>query len=200
MSTHRSLVRVAGILGLLATLILIINAAKRAGLFEPAFFNQLLSPFGAMLGTVAIVGLFVYAAPVTKFAAIAAAANIVAMTGLVGGEFITNLVFDETTASGIQTLLQGPLRAALVGIGALYIVATCLLVLALWRSALPQWALVVYAAGTIGIGLRVLLPSGAVPISLLLLSVGLAALSLHLLRAQPDAATKDADRLGAVTV
>lgn len=178
-----SLRRLGGVMGLLSAVVLLVNAAKRSGLLPQIPPVQLVAPI-AQLGALALVTvLFLVATrPTSRVALAAHLVNAVALTLLVGVEFVLNLVFPYLTAGARAELLAGPLGVALPVVSVLFLIGTLAFnaVLIRHRRA-PVWACVVYAFGGSLVALRSVLPEWGLVSGLVLLAGGVVGLSIWLL-------------------
>ncbi|GAA4968114.1 hypothetical protein [Kineococcus glutinatus] len=177
----------AGIAGLLAAAVLVVNAAKRAQLVPTTPFTQLVAPLGEVFALALVTGLYlVCASRIGLLGRIASAVNYVALGALVGVEFVINLVFSRLDPAQITELRAGPLGVALTTASVLFLVGSLGFTATLARTAIPpRGALALYAAGSVPVALRAFVPELVLDLGLLVLAAGVAWLAAWLLRTAP---------------
>jgi len=181
-SILRSELRLAAVAGWLSAAVLLMNAAEDSGLLRDAPFTQLAAPLGQIFAIVLVVGLYL-AARATGGGLLRAGlvANVVALAALTGVAFVLNLVFAYLERPEIDSLLAGPLGAALIIVSVLFIVASLTFVAGLWRAGgTPRAALALYAVAALPIGLRAFVPELALQLALVVLAAALAWLAVAL--------------------
>lgn len=173
-------VRVAAGAGFVAAAVLVVNASKRAGLIPTNDVTQLVAPLAQIAAMVLLLGVVAWTgARGWRLAAIIA--NAAVLAGLVGAEFVTNLVFSEVDGSTVDQLLAGPLGVALTVVSVAFLVTSVLLVVALW-SELPRWALALYGLGAIPVSLRSVVPEAALDLGLLGIAIAVVGFATTMLR------------------
>ncbi|MGW2255982.1 hypothetical protein ACWCXH_38445 [Kitasatospora sp. NPDC001660] len=179
-----TLYRLSAIAGFLCALILLINAGRRGGVIANSDLTHVIAPLGEIFGLVAISGLyFIQRGQGGRLGLVGYGIHFVGLAGLVGAEFILNLIFPALPAAQVTALLGGPAGAALKASSLLFLIGAMLFAAALWRVAvLPRPAVLLYALGCVPIGLRGVLPAVTLPIGLAGFSAALVWLSVELLR------------------
>lgn len=174
--------QMAAAAGMASALVVIVNTAKRAGVIPASAAIQLVAPLAQVLALLLVVALFArVGSRAGHFGIVAFALNFVAVTLLVGVEFVTNLVFPRLDDATITDLRQGPLGAMLVIASILFLVGTVAFAASLWRGeGPPRTALLLYAAGAIPVSLRAAVPEQALQAGLLVLAVAVCWLSVWL--------------------
>ena len=181
--------RLGGYAGLLCAAVLLVNAAKRAGLLPAVAFVQLLAPLAQLAALGLVTALFVVG--VRRVGALALTgyvANCVALGLLVGVEFVLNLVFPYSDPAQVAALRSGPLGVALLVASVLFLVGTLVFVGTLLAgrrdgTGVPRWACVSYMLGGTLVALRAFVPELVLQVGLLALAAGVLGLAVWLLRA-----------------
>jgi len=180
--------RAAGIAGVVTTLVLLVNTAKRIGILPMTDLTQLVAPVAQLAGIVLVLGLLGRSRAPSAFQLGTAVANAVVFAGLVGVEVVINLVFAHLDPTAIAALRGGPLGVAFTVASLAFLAGSILLVLAFWRDG-PRWALLLYGAGAVPVALRAFVPEAALQGGLIVLAVGIGGLAVSLLTAsarRPD--------------
>lgn len=184
-NTRYSFFVAGGIAGLLSAVILLVNAAKRAGIIPVTDLTQLLAPLAQLS---AIVFFLIILARVTGARAVAVIANIVTLAALVGVEFVINLVFAQVDPQTIATLREGPLGLALTVSSIAFLLVSLWLATALWNRL--GVGVIVYAVGTIPVALRSFVPEIVLDLGLVAMAIGVAAMSIRMLRGRVTESTR----------
>jgi hypothetical protein len=118
------------------------------------------------------------------------------LAGLVGVEFVLNLVFPYLDRDIVAVLRHGPLAIALTAVSLLFLVGTAIFMLTLWRtSTAPKGAVLLYTASTIPIALRTVFPETVLQLGLIGLAAAISWLTIWMLRNIPsETAIEVADR------
>jgi hypothetical protein len=150
-----------------------VNAAKRAGVIPTSPFTQLAAPVAQMAAIGLVIGIYLVTSRKTgALGASGAALTVISLAGLVGVEFVLNLVFPYVDPGVIMALRAGPLGIALTAVSVLFLLGTVVFMVALWRdSSVPKGAVLLYTASAIPIALRTVFPETVLQLGL----VGLAA-------------------------
>jgi hypothetical protein len=168
-----ALIRIFAFAGFLSAAILVVNAAKRAGVIPTSPFTQLAAPVAQLAAIGLVIGIFLVVS--RKAGALAVAGTVLTVTalaGLVGVEFVLNLVFPYLDPALIMSLRAGPLGIALTAVSVLFLLGTAVLMSALWRNSdVPKGAVLLYTLSAVPIALRTVFPETALQLGL----VGLAA-------------------------
>ena len=181
----RSLSLVFILAGLLAAVVLVVNAAKRAQILELTAATQLVAPLAQLLAIGLIVGIFV-ATPAMRgrIGSVGVVLYVGSLVALVGVEFVINLVFPYVTPEIIADLRAGPLGTALLVTSIAFLLGTIFFFTALWRvPGSPKIAILVSVLSSLPIALRTAFPEVVLQIGLVGLAIGVTMLSLWLLRA-----------------
>lgn len=94
-----------------------------------------------------------------SLAASGALLTVISLAGLVGVEFVLNLVFPYVDPGVIMALRAGPLGIALTAVSVLFLLGTVVFMVALRRtSGVPKGAVLRYTASAIPIALRTIFP------------------------------------------
>jgi hypothetical protein len=162
--------------------VLLINAAKRAELIPTSAFTQLVAPLAQILALALVTALYLAVGRRTgTFGLVAFFVNALALSALVGVEFVINLVFIELPVQTIEALRDGSLGIALTAASILFLLGTLAFVTAMLRTReLPTAPLVLYAVGVIPIALRAFVPEAILDLGLVSLAVGVAWLGIWL--------------------
>ena len=171
-----TLYRSAATAGAGSAVVLLINAAKRAEVIPTSAFTQLVAPIAQILALAFITGLYVaFGRHAGRFGLVAFLLNAVALVGLVGVEFVINLVFAELPTGTIETLRAGPLGVALTVASVLFLLGTATFVASMIRTRrLPTWPLALYAIGALPVSLRAFVPEAVLDLGLVTLAAGIA--------------------------
>jgi hypothetical protein len=187
-----TLYRVAAAAGCGSALVLLVNAAKRAELIPTSAVTQLIAPLAQILALALVAGLYLAVGRRTgTFGLVAFLVNALALSALVGVEFVINLVFIELPVETIEALRDGSLGIALTAASVLFLVGTLAFVTAMLRTReLPTAPLVLYAVGVIPIALRAFVPEAILDLGLVTLAVGVAWLGIWLFASSSRVATR----------
>jgi hypothetical protein len=173
--------RLAAVAGWLCAAILLVNTAKRAALLPANPITQLLAPLGVIFAIGLILGLYVAARRSGgALLTIGLIANLAAVAGLVGGEYVSNFVFAYIEPAQVDELLAGPLGVALTVTSLLFIVATLVYTAGLWQGGAPRLPVVLWAVAVFPIGLRAFVPELALQLGLVVLAAAVVWLSVTL--------------------
>ncbi|GEA86415.1 hypothetical protein [Cellulomonas cellasea] len=177
-----TLYRFAAVAGIGSALVLLVNAAKRAELLPTTAATQLVAPLAQVLALALVTGLYVAAGRRSGVVgSVAFVLNALALSLLVGVEFVLNLVFVEVPAATVADLRGGPLGSALVVTSVLFLLGTLLYVGALLRTRrVPVVPLVLYAAGAVPVALRAFVPELVLDLGLVMLAAGIGSLAVWL--------------------
>jgi hypothetical protein len=173
------------IAGFVAAIVLVINAAKRAEILPLSAATQLVAPLAQLMALALVIGIFV-ATPAMRgrLGSIGVLLYGASLVGLVGVEFIINLVFPYVAPEVIGELRAGPLGTALLVVSLSFLVGTILFYGALWRVAQsPKLAIIVSILSTVPIALRTAFPETVLQIGLVGLAIGVTMLTIWLMRA-----------------
>jgi hypothetical protein len=181
------LIKIFAFAGFLSAAILVVNAAKRAGVIPTSPFTQLAAPLAQLAAIGLVIGLYlVISRKAGALGASGAVLSVASLAGLVGVEFVLNLVFPYVDPGVITALRAGPLGIALTVVSMLFLLATIVFMSALWRtSAVPKGALVLYTASAIPIALRTVFPETVLQLGLIGLAVAITWLASWMLRNDP---------------
>lgn len=187
------------IAGFLAATVLVINAAKRAEILPLSSATQLVAPLAQLMALVLVIGIFV-ATPAMRgrLGSIGVMLYGASLVGLVGVEFVINLVFPYVAPEVIGELREGPLGTALLVVSMSFLLGTIIFYSALWRVAQsPKLAIIVSILSTVPIALRTAFPETVLQIGLVGLAIGVTLLTIWLMRAGRTNAAYVAPRLRA---
>jgi hypothetical protein len=188
-----ALIRIFAFAGFISTAILLVNAAKRAGIIPTSPFTQLAAPIAQIAAIGLVIGMYLLIS--RKAGALAASGAVISVTslaGLVGVEFVLNLVFPYIGQDVVAVLRSGPLGIALTVVSMLFLLGTVIFMLALWRtSSVPKGAIILYTASSLPIALRTVFPETVLQLGLVGLAVAAAFLATWMLRNIPRTTAVD---------
>src|SRR4051812_35283453 len=99
------LIKVSAFAGFLSAAILVVNAIKRAGVIPTSPFTQLAAPVAQMAAIGWVIGIYLVTSRKTgALGASGAALTVISLAGLVGVEFVLNLVFPYVDPGVIMAL------------------------------------------------------------------------------------------------
>jgi hypothetical protein len=179
------------IAGFAAAIVLLVNAAKRAEILTLSPVTQLVAPVAQLMAVGLVVGIFV-ATPAMRgrLGSIGVLLYSASLVGLVGVEFIINLVFPYVTPEIIGQLRAGPLGTALTVVSIAFLTGTLVFYAALWRVAKsPKLAIIITVVSSVPIALRTAFPEVVLQLGLVGLAVGVTMLTFWLFRSGRVAAT-----------
>lgn len=182
-----ALIKIFAFAGLFSAAILLVNAAKRAGVIPTSPFTQLAAPLAQLAAIGLVIGIYLLVshksgALVTSGAVL----SVMSLAGLVGAEFVLNLVFPYVDGGVIDVLRAGPLGTALTVVSVLFLLGTVVLMLGLWRtSSVPRGAVAIYTASVVPIALRTVFPETVLQMGLVGLAVAVTWFALWMLRSNP---------------
>ena len=176
--------RVFAVAGVLSGVILVVNAAKRAGILPSVAATQLVAPFASLFALALVIGIVV-ATPAMRgrLGAIGALLYGASLAGFVAAEWVINLVFRYVDAELISELRAGPLGIAFTVTSVGVLIGGLVFFIALWRvPKSPKIAIIVTMISSVPVALRTLFPEIVLDVSLAALAVGVGWLSVWLLR------------------
>ena len=176
------LYRIAAAAGIGSAAVLLINAAKRAGVIPTSPFTQLVAPVAEILALALVTALYLaFGRRTGTFGLVAYLLNVFALSALVGVEFVINLVFRDLPGATVQGLLAGSLGVAVTATSVLFLLGTLGFVAAMLRSRkVPAVPLVLYAVGAIPVSLRAFVPEAVLDLGLVVMAAGIAWLAVWL--------------------
>jgi hypothetical protein len=180
----RSLSLVFVIAGFISAIVLVVNAAKRAEILALSPATQLAAPLAQLMAIGLIVGIYV-ATPAMRgrLGSIGVVLYVASLVGLVGVEFVINLVFPYVAPEIIGELRAGPLGIALTVASVSFLLGTIIFYSALWRVVgSPKVAIIVSVLSSVPIALRTAFPEVVLQIGLVGLAVGVSMLTVWLIR------------------
>jgi hypothetical protein len=182
------LIRIFAVAGFVSAAILVVNAAKRAGVIPTSPFTQLAAPIAQLAAIGLVIGIYLLVSrQAGALGATGAIISVISLAGLVGVEFVLNLVFPYVDPGVVTALRAGPLGIALTAVSVLFLLGTVVLMLALWRSStVPKAAVVLYTASVIPIALRTVFPETVLQLGLVGLAVAIVWLAFWMLRNVPE--------------
>jgi hypothetical protein len=188
-----ALIRIFAFAGFISTAILLINAAKRAGIIPTSPFTQLAAPIAQIAAIGLVIGLYLLVSRKAGALAVSGAViSVMSLAGLVGVEFVLNLVFPYVGQDVVAVLRSGPLGIALTVVSMIFLLGTVIFMLALWRtSSVPKGAIILYTASSLPIALRTVFPETVLQLGLVGLAVAAAFLATWMLRSIPGKAAAD---------
>jgi hypothetical protein len=180
--------------GFVAALVLLVNAAKRAEILALSPATQLVAPLAQLMALGLVVGIFAATPAIRgRLGSIGVLLYGASLVGLVGVEFIINLVFPYVTPEIIGDLRAGPLGIALTVVSIAFLTGTLVFYTALWRVARsPKVGIIISIVSSVPIALRTAFPEVVLQLGLVGLAVGVALLTVWLLRAGRVTAPLDA--------
>ncbi|HEX9338698.1 MAG TPA: hypothetical protein VF892_22565 [Pseudonocardiaceae bacterium] len=183
MSVDR-LYRAAALSGLLSALVLVSNAGRRARLLPNAAPLHGIAPLAETFGLLALTGLYLRHRQSGGALGLAGyATSFVGLSGLLGAEFVINLIFPAIGTARANVLLHGLTGTVFLVAAVLFLVGTVGFGAALWRDhVLPRTATAAYMVGGVVISLRNVVPVGALVGGLLVAALGIGWLSVALAR------------------
>lgn len=175
-------IRAAAAAGCGSAVVLLINAAKRADFIPTSAFTQLIVPLAQILALAFVTALYLaFGRRTGTFGLVAFLLNAVALSALVGVEFVINLVFRELPADTVAALRDGSLGIALTATSILFLLGTLAFVTAMLRTReVPVAPLILYAVGAVPVSLRAFVPEAVLDAGLAVLAVGIAWLAIWL--------------------
>lgn len=168
--------------GFPAAAILVVNALKRAEILPLTPVTQLAAPLAQLLAVALIVSIFATVRSMQgRLGSIGVVLYVGSLVGLVGVEFVINLVFPYVGAEAIPTLLAGPLGIAFTVASVSFLLGSIVFFVALWRvDGAPKVAIVIALISTIPIALRMAFPEVVLQIALVGLAAGIVLLTVWL--------------------
>jgi hypothetical protein len=180
----RTLSLVFVIEGFISAIVLVVNAAKRAEILALSPATQLAAPLAQLMAIGLIVGIYV-ATPAMRgrLGSIGVVLYVASLVGLVGVEFVINLVFPYVAPEIVGELRAGPLGIALTVASVSFLLGTIIFYSALWRVVgSPKVAIIVSVLSSVPIALRTAFPEVVLQIGLVGLAVGVSMLTVWLIR------------------
>ena len=192
----RSLRPVFLIAGFVSAIVLLVNAAKRAEILALSPVTQLVAPLAQLMAMGLVVGIFVATPAIRgRLGSMGVVLYSASLVGLVGVEFIINLVFPYVTPEIIGELRAGPLGTALTVVSIAFLTGTLVFYAALWRvTQSPKLAIIISVVSSVPIALRTAFPEAVLQLGLVGLAVGVTMLTFWLVRSGRVAAAASATR------
>ena len=180
-------IRLTAVAGLVAAVVLFVNAAKRAGLMPISSATQLVAPLAQALAIILVVGLAAVAMrQSSRYSSVALALNILGLAAVTGAEWVINLVFVGLEPVQIAALRAGPLGTAFLAASITFLLGSILYCIALLRDGkAPRIPVIAYAIATVPIGLRIFVPELVLDLALGLLGASVTWLALWMLGSHP---------------
>jgi hypothetical protein len=177
-----TLYRIAAAAGCGSAVVLLVNAAKRAEVIPTSAFTQLIAPLAQILALAFVTALYLaFGRRAGTFGLVAFLLNALALSALVGVEFVINLVLADLPAETVAVLRDGSLGIALTAASVLFLLGTLGFVAAMLRTRrVPTTPLVMYAVGAVPVALRAFVPEAVLDLGLAVLAVGIAWLAVWL--------------------
>lgn len=194
------LARVLTFAGFPAAAILVVNALKRAEILPLSPATQLAAPFAQLLSIALVVGLFA-AIPAlrTRLGSVGVVLYVASLGGLVGVEYVINLVFPYIDAASVPTALAGPLGVAFTVTSIAFLVGTILFFAALWRvPGSPKVGIIIAIVSTVPIALRMSFPEVVLQAGLVGLALGIVLVTVWAVRSRSRAAVESDSLLARV--
>jgi hypothetical protein len=161
--------------GVGTAVILLVNAAKRAEVIPTSALTQLVAPLAQILALVLVTALyFAFGRRAGTFGLVAFLLNSLALSALVGVEFVINLVFADLPDRTIEALRDGPQGVALTVASIAFLLGTLAFVASMLRTReVPTVPLVLYAVGAVPVALRAFVPEPGLDLGLATMAVGI---------------------------
>ncbi|MFJ8623681.1 hypothetical protein ACIRD3_12665 [Kitasatospora sp. NPDC093550] len=194
MPTH-TLYRLAGWAGTISAAILILNSARRGALIpDNLAFTHALAPLAEAFGLLLITGLYLADRQRSgTLGVVGYTLNFLGMAGLLGVEYILNLVFPELAEAQIASLLGGLTGAMFKASSIVFLLGAVILGASMWRAGqAPRLAVAAYVLGATPVALRGVLPAATFPPGLMVMAVGVAGLGIFLVRRAPRLTLQEA--------
>lgn len=179
------LYRLAGLAGLLAGVLLLLNDLRRIGLVPLNAVSESIAPIPAVLALFALTGLYLWQRERSGLLGLVGyALNSAGIAGLLVVEFSAHYLFSDLSDDAIKELIAGRPKAGFLVIAGVFALGVILFAVASWRSGrYPRWAVALYAVGFLLAAGRNALPDALVSVGFALGSVGTLALAATLWRA-----------------
>ena len=183
-----TLYRIGAAAGVGSSVILLINAAKRAEIIPTSAFTQLVAPLAQIFALAVITALyFAFGRLAGTLGLVAFLLNAFSLAALVGVEFVINLVFSDLPVDTIDALRAGTLGAALTVASIAFLLGTLAYVTAMLRTRqVPTVPMVLYAVGAVPISLRAFVPEAALNLGLVSVALGVGWLGIWLFNRSND--------------
>ena len=189
-----TLYRLAGWAGAVSATILVLNAARRGHLIPDNLpVTHVLAPLAEAFGLLLLTGLFLAAQRrIGTLGTLGYALNFLGLAGLLGVEYILNLVFPELTKAQIATLANGLTGTMFTATSIVFLAGAIIFGAALWRSQqTPRAAVAAYVLGATLVALRGVLPAATFPPGVLVMAVGIAWMGITLIKHAPRSEPED---------
>ena len=184
----RTLYRLAGWAGAVSAGILVLNAARRGHLIPDNLpVTHALAPLAEAFGLLLLTGVFLAAHRRTgTLGTLGYALNFLGLAGLLGVEYILNLVFPELTKAQIATLINGLTGTMFTATSIVFLTGAIIFGVALWQTKqTPRAAVAAYVLGATPVALRGVLPAATLPPGVLVMAIGIAWMGITLIKHTP---------------
>ena len=120
-----TLYRIAAAAGLGSAAVLLVNAAKRAEIIPTSAVTQLVAPLAQILALALVTALYLgFGRSTGRLGLVAFLLNWLALSALIGVEFVINLVFRYLPSETVQALRAAPLGIALTAASVLFLLGS----------------------------------------------------------------------------
>ncbi len=186
--------------GFISAIVLIVNAAKRAEVLALSPATQLVAPLAQLAAIGLIVGIFAATPAIRgRLGSVGVVLYVASLVGLVGVEFVINLVFPYVGPEIVAELRAGPLGIAFTVVSIAFLLGTIVFFTALWRVARsPKVAIIASVISSAAIALRAALPEAVLQVGLVGLAVGISLLTVWLVRVGRSSAAEVGSRAPAL--
>ncbi|GAA2210046.1 hypothetical protein GCM10009850_055050 [Nonomuraea monospora] len=193
--------RVAGVAGFVCAVLLVVNAARRAGLVAETAFTHAIAPFAALTGLLAITGIYLFIrARAGTLGLVGYVLNSAGLAGAFAVEYTLHFVFPYLGGGVVSGLLAGGTGRAFLVTSAVLLVGVVTFGAAAVRSGvMPVVGVVLYVVGMVPGSLRNLVPEAVYLGGLVMAAVGVAWMAVRLwTTAEEEAAVVGVGRRGGV--
>ncbi|MEV6031115.1 hypothetical protein AB0L65_08200 [Nonomuraea sp. NPDC052116] len=180
--------RVTAAAGFVCAVLLVVNSARRAGLLPETAFTHAIAPFGALMGLLAITGIYlIVRGTAGSLGLIGYVLNSAGLAGAFAIEYILHFVFPYLGGGTVSELLAGSTgRAFLVTSAVLLAGVLTFSVAAIRSGAMPAVGVVLYAVGMVPGSLRNVVPVPVYLAGLVVAAIGVAWMAARLWRAEEE--------------
>lgn len=189
-ATLRSWYRLTGILGLIGSVVLVLNGARLLELLPNNDLMHVVALFATLFGLFTLMGVALRQhMRLGRLGTIGFVLNAAGLAGAFAIEFVLHAIFPALPKATINELVEGRGGTAFLLVSVVLVTGVLIFGIATWRTRVfPSWAVAVYMIGLSLVAVGRPLPVAVYVAGVIIAAVGISGLSLALVRAasEPD--------------
>jgi hypothetical protein len=189
-TTLRSWYRLTGILGLIGSVVLVLNGARLLEFLPDNDLMHVVALFATLFGLFALMGVGLRQhTQLGRVGTIGFVLNAAGLAGAFAIEFVLHAIFPALPKATIEGLVEGRAGTAFLLVSVVLATGVLIFGITTWRThVFPNWTVAVYTIGLTIVAVGRPLPLPVYVTGLVIAAVGISGLSLALVRAasQPE--------------